>query len=207
MSRLALLTLVNFLLPYRVQTNSSIPEFMASSKFSWSPSRLKHSTNLLFLTIISRGRTLPFFKKLAVKSHLAKAWKPGRADSNSFATYCDISSVLATTLLSVGGWPILGMCSTFRSGRVSSVSRALQPVHMGTSDWKEWLSSQMTLRNTSCGGLDNAVISDLKDVIFAIFSRPLQCNVRLLSWDVVCLSVVCNTRVLWPNGWTDQDEP
>ena len=29
----------------------------------------------------------------------------------------------------------------------------------------------------------------------------MQCNVRLLSRDVVC-----NTRALWPNGWTDQDE-
>jgi len=42
--------------------------------------------------------------------------------------------------------------------------------------------------------------------VFFIFSRPLQCNVRLMSWDVVCLSVVCNRRVLWPNGLTDQDE-
>ena len=42
-------------------------------------------------------------------------------------------------------------------------------------------------------------------VCSSIFSRPLQCNVRLLSWDVVCLSVVCNTRVLWPNGFMDQD--
>jgi len=38
-----------------------------------------------------------------------------------------------------------------------------------------------------------------------LFSRPLQCNVLLLSWDVICLSVVCNTRVLWPNGFMDQD--
>ena len=34
-----------------------------------------------------------------------------------------------------------------------------------------------------------------------VISRPLQCNVRLLSWHVVC-----NMRVLWPNGLTDQDE-
>jgi len=39
-----------------------------------------------------------------------------------------------------------------------------------------------------------------------VFSRPLQCNVRLLLRYVVCLSsVVCNTPVLWPNGFMDQD--
>ena len=40
---------------------------------------------------------------------------------------------------------------------------------------------------------------------YTIFSQPLQCNVRLLSWDVVYLSVVCNMRVLYPNGFLDQD--
>jgi len=37
----------------------------------------------------------------------------------------------------------------------------------------------------------------------SFISRPLQCNVWLLSWDVVCLSSVM--RVLWPNGFMDQD--
>jgi len=45
------------------------------------------------------------------------------------------------------------------------------------------------------------VVENILAKCWLIFSRPLQCNVRLLSRDVVC-----NTRALWPNGWTDQDE-
>jgi len=62
-------------------------------------------------------------------------------------------------------------------------------------------------RATPCQYIDTTrkAIDCASTLRLRVFSRPLQCNVLLLSWDVVCLSVVCNTRVLWPNGFMDQD--
>ena len=45
-------------------------------------------------------------------------------------------------------------------------------------------------------------------VIFNAFGRPFVKQFALCYRSVVCLSVlsVCDVGVLWPNGWTDQDE-
>jgi len=62
---------------------------------------------------------------------------------------------------------------------------------------------------------NNIISSERKDKKSVIFGRPFVKGkrVRPMLWDR-CLSVcpvlfvcpVCNVGVLWPNGWTDQDE-
>jgi len=42
----------------------------------------------------------------------------------------------------------------------------------------------------------------------SVFGRPFVKRFAVCYRSAVCLSVcpVCNVGVLWPNGWTDQDE-
>jgi len=56
------------------------------------------------------------------------------------------------------------------------------------------------------------LVRKLRPVGDHFFGRPFVKRFDLCSRTVVCLSVcpacmsVCNVAVLWPNGWTDQDE-
>jgi len=70
--------------------------------------------------------------------------------------------------------------------------------------------SVLQIQPPGCHNPINVVKSGLVEIdpsvvskVCKVFGRPLQATVRPMLRDR-CLSV-CNSGVLWPNGWMDQD--
>jgi len=105
--------------------------------------------------------------------------------------------------------PILGTCLLWPRSPISATAELL---YKRSPKSKSKLKQNrnvftMTFKNSVCGNTERVFFCWTN----AFWATACEAVRPILSDRCLCLTVpsclsVCNVRVLWPNGWTDQDE-